>query len=109
MVRASPRGMYVILEYAHPTLRLEQSPWRERRALEVQVPGYKDWQEKTKKAPRSRICRRDRTASASVGFISRYWNKKLVRVKSRPDKIARITPRHILAPPVERKRGDQRF
>ena len=39
MVRASPRGMYVILESAHPTLRLEQSPWRERRALEVQVPG----------------------------------------------------------------------
>ena len=39
MVRASPRGMYVILESPHPTLRLEQSPWRERRALEAQVPG----------------------------------------------------------------------
>ena len=39
MVRASPRGMYVILESPHPTLRLEQRPWRERRALEVQVPG----------------------------------------------------------------------
>ena len=39
MVRASPRGMYVMLERAHPTLRPEQSPWRERRALDVQVPG----------------------------------------------------------------------
>ena len=39
MVRASARGMYVMLERPHPTLRLEQRPWRERRALEVAVPG----------------------------------------------------------------------
>ena len=54
---------------------------------------------KTKIVPRRRIWRADRTASASVGFILRYWNKKLVKVKSKPDKIARVTPRHILAPP----------
>ena len=103
MVRASARGMYVILERPHPTLRLEQRPWRERRALQVAVPGKKGWQVQTKIVPRSRIWRADRTASASVGFILRYWNKKLVKVKSKPDKIARVTPRHILAPP-ERER-----
>ena len=56
-------------------------------------------QVQTKIVPRSRIWRADRTARASVGFILRYWNRKLVKVKSKPDPIARVTPRHILAPP----------